>query len=123
MIATLSFFYRKYPYPLYRFNGVMIHQPLSPDAVHPQISSSLRVLIDCLVRPDLFVINYCFFYFFKEPISFNTSLDKYQTIVFNALITLGDGGWGGGGRLVGRGEAFQSYRSGQRMSLLCQTLA
>ena len=39
----------------------MIHQPLSPDGVHPQISSSLRLLVFCLVRPDLFVSHYCLF--------------------------------------------------------------
>ena len=52
----------------------MIHQPLSPDGVHPQISSSLRLL--GLVRPDLFVINYFLFVFFKELISFIGYLDN-----------------------------------------------
>ena len=63
----------------------MIHQPLSP-GVHPQISSSLRYLVLCLVRPDLFVMNYCLFINFKELISFICSLDKCHTSVFNALI-------------------------------------
>ena len=67
----------------------MIHQPLAPDGVHPQISSSLRLLVLCLVRPDLFVIYYCFFYFFEELISFIGSLDKWHTSVFNALIFIG----------------------------------
>ena len=34
---------------------------LSPDGVHPQISSSLGLLVLCLVRPDLFIIHYFFF--------------------------------------------------------------
>ena len=37
-------------------------QPLSPNRVHPQINSSLRLLALCLVRPDLFVILCCFFF-------------------------------------------------------------
>ena len=39
----------------------MIHQPLSPDGVHPEISSSPRLLVLSFVRPDLLVINYCLF--------------------------------------------------------------
>ena len=31
----------------------MIHQPLSPDELHPQISSSWRLLVLCLVRLTL----------------------------------------------------------------------
>ena len=38
----------------------MIHQPLLPDGVYPQISSSLNLLVLCLIRPDLFVIYYIF---------------------------------------------------------------
>ena len=64
----------------------MIHKPMSTDGVHPQISSSLRLLVLCLVRPDLFVIYYRLFIFFKEPIFFIGSLDKCYTSVFNALI-------------------------------------
>ena len=60
----------------------MIHQPLSPDGVDPKISSSLRLLVLCLVCPDLY---YCLF-IFKEPISFIGSLDKFHTSVFNALL-------------------------------------
>ena len=75
---------------LYRSIGAMIHQSLSPDRVHPQISPSLRLLVRCLVRQDLFVIYYSLviylfiylFIFFKGPISFIGSLDG----VFNALI-------------------------------------
>ena len=48
----------------------MIHQPLLPDGVHPRISSSLRLLVLCLVRPDLFVIYYRLSIFFKGLISF-----------------------------------------------------
>ena len=67
----------------------MIHQPLSPDRVHPQISSSLRLLVLRLVRPDLFVRYYCLFIqVFKELISYIFSLDKCHTSVFNALIIL-----------------------------------
>ena len=47
----------------------MIHQPLSPDGVHPQISSSLRLLVLCLIHPDLFVIfvmYYCLLIFSKN---------------------------------------------------------
>ena len=64
----------------------MIHQPLSTGRVHPQISSSLTLLVYCLVRPDLFVIYYCLFIFVKELVSFIGSLDKCHTSVFNALI-------------------------------------
>ena len=65
---TFFFFYRKYLNLLYRSIGAMIHvhQPLSPDGVHPQKSSSLRLLVLCLVRPDLFVIYYCLFIFSKD---------------------------------------------------------
>ena len=48
----------------------MIHQPLSPDGVHPQVSSSLRLLVLCLVRPDLFVIYYCLSVFFFQRTHF-----------------------------------------------------
>ena len=34
--------------------------------VHPQISSSLRLLVLCHARPDLFVIYYCLFIFSKN---------------------------------------------------------
>ena len=39
---------------------------LSPDGVHSQISSSLRLLVFYLVRPDLYVIHYCLFIFSKN---------------------------------------------------------
>ena len=51
----------------------MIHRPLSPDLVHPEISSSLRLLVLSLVRPHLFVIHYGLF------VSFIGSLEKYHT--------------------------------------------
>ena len=44
----------------------MIHQPLSPDGVRLQISSSLRLLVLCHVCPYLFVIYYCLFIFSKN---------------------------------------------------------
>ena len=65
----------------------MIHQPLSPDGVHPQISSTLRFLVLCLVRPDLFVINYCLFIFSKNSfLSLAPLIDKCHTSIFNGLI-------------------------------------
>ena len=69
----------------------MIHQPLSPSGVHPQISSCLRLLFLCLVLKDLFVIHYYLFIFQKEKkrkklSSFIGSHDKCHTSVFNALI-------------------------------------
>ena len=63
----------------------MIHQSLSPHGVHPQISSSLRLLDLCLVRSDLFVIYYCLFILLRTH-SFIDPLDKCHTSVFNALI-------------------------------------
>ena len=62
MIATLSFFNWKYLYPLYRSVDAMIHQALSLDGIHPQISLPLRLLVLCVVRSDLFVINFCLFF-------------------------------------------------------------
>ena len=57
MIATLSFFIEKNRYI------VLLAQQytnlLPPDGVHPQISSFLRVLVLCLIYPDLFVKHYC----------------------------------------------------------------
>ena len=67
----------------------MIHQPLSLDGVHPQISSSLRLLVHCLVRQDFFFI-LLVVYFFKRTHFFIGSLDKCHTSIFNALI-LGQG--------------------------------
>ena len=67
----------------------MILQPLSPDGVHPQISSSMRLLVLCHIRSNLFVIYYCLFVcFVKEFISFIGSLEKCHTSVFNTLIFL-----------------------------------
>ena len=61
MIATLSFFIEN----IYnRYNvGAMINQHLSPDGIYPQISSSLKLLVLCLVRRDYFVIYQCLFNF------------------------------------------------------------
>ena len=56
----------------------MMHQPFSPDGVHPQISSSLRLIV--------LAIYYCLFIFSKKLISFIDSLDKCHTSIFNALI-------------------------------------
>ena len=44
----------------------MIHQPFVIWQSHPQISSSLRLLILWLVRPNSFVIYYCLFLFSKN---------------------------------------------------------
>ena len=66
----------------------MIHQTfivwrsLSPN------HSSLRLLLLCLLHPDLFVIYYyCLLIFFKKLISFIGSLDKCHISIFNALIS------------------------------------
>ena len=64
----------------------MIHQPLSPDGVHPPNQFIPEIVSPCLVRPYLFVINYCLFAFFKELFSFIRYLDKCHTNVFNALM-------------------------------------
>ena len=64
----------------------MIHQPLSPDGGHPQISSSLRQLVLCLVRPDLFVIYYCLYTFSKNSFLSLAPLTNATLSVFNALI-------------------------------------
>ena len=62
----------------------MIHQPLLPDGVHPQISSFQRLLVLCLVRLALSShITACLFF---QRLQFIGSLDKYHTSVFNALI-------------------------------------
>ena len=84
MIATLSIFIENIYYCSVLL-GAMIRHPLSPEGVHPQISSSMRLLILCLVRLHLFVIFYCLFIFSKN-ISFIGSLDKCHTSVFKALI-------------------------------------
>ena len=44
----------------------MIHQPLPADGVHPEISSSLGLLVFCLVCPKLFVMYYCLLIFSKD---------------------------------------------------------
>ena len=64
----------------------MIHQPLSTDGVHPQISSSLRLLVFLARSSGLVRHVLLFVYFFKELISLIGSRDKCHTSVFNALI-------------------------------------
>ena len=71
----------------------MIHQPLSSDGVHPQISSSLRLLVLCLLRLDLFIIYQCLFIFSKNSLLSLASLTKPQQH-FSTL-------W------VGKGNLFQ----------------
>ena len=65
---------------------LMIHKPLSPDIVHPQISASLRLFLSFF----LFVWTWSSYItvelFFKERISIIGSIDKCHTSVFNALI-------------------------------------
>ena len=86
MIATLSYFIEIIN------NGYIVLlvqwycNLLSPHWVCPEMNSSLRLLVLCLFRPDLFVIHYCLF--FKELIPFIGSLDKCHTSVLNALIFL-----------------------------------
>ena len=91
MVATLPFFLEN----IYNcYIVLLVH--LYTNLCHltefiPQIRSSLRSLVHCLVRPDLLVIYmyYCLFILFKELISFFFffgSLDKCHTSVFNALI-------------------------------------
>ena len=63
MIATFSFFIEN---TYSHYIGAMIHQPSLPDAVHPQIRSSMRFLVLYLVRPNLFIRNYCLFLFSKN---------------------------------------------------------
>ena len=62
---------------------------LSPDAVHPQISSSLTFLVLCVVHLDVFVMHYCLFDLSKELISFIGYLHKCHASVFNAWIKFG----------------------------------
>ena len=63
----------------------MIHQSLSPDGVRAQISSSLRLLVICLVRPACSsYITICLFKK-KKLISFIYSLDKCHTSVYMFL--------------------------------------
>ena len=67
MIATFSFFIESiYNCYLYCFMGAIIHQPLSHNGFHPQISLSLRLLVLCHVLPDLFVVYYCLLIFLKN---------------------------------------------------------
>ena len=65
----------------------MIHHPLSPGVVRPQISSSLRLLVICFVCPACSsYITICLFKK-KKTISSIGSLDKCHTSVSNALVS------------------------------------
>ena len=64
----------------------MIYQPLSPGGVHPQISSSLRLLVFCLFRPNSFVIHYCLFVFSKNSFLSLAPLTNATPAFFKALI-------------------------------------
>ena len=66
----------------------MIHQPWSPDGVHPQINLSPELLVLCLVHPDLFIMYYCLLFFFPKNsfLSLAPLIDKCHTSVFNTLI-------------------------------------
>ena len=57
---------------------------LSPDGVHPQINSSLWLLVLYLVRPDLFVIHYCLFIFTKNSF-LSLALMRNATPAFTTL--------------------------------------
>ena len=64
----------------------MIHQPLSPDGVHPQnqfVPEIVSILPFSSGRVRHTLLFVCFV---KELISFIGSLDKCHTSVFNALI-------------------------------------
>ena len=86
MIATLSFLieniYNRNNVPLVQWYTIL----MSPEGVCPKVSPSLRLLVLCHFRLELFVIYYCLFIFFKELISFMDSFDKCHTSIFNALI-------------------------------------
>ena len=88
MIATLSFFIEN----IYNRCIVLLVQwftnLLSPDGVHPQISSSLRLLVLCLVRPTCSsYITVLFVSFFKELISFFTNATPaFSTLWFFFLL-------------------------------------
>ena len=86
MIATLSFFVEN----IYNRYIVLLAQwytnILPSDDVHPLIGSFLRLLLLCLIRPDLFVIHNCLFIFSKNSFLLLASLKKGKTSVFNALI-------------------------------------
>ena len=93
MITTLSFFVEN----IYNCYIALLEQKytnlLSPVGVHLQISSFLRLLVLCLVRPDLFVIHNSLFIFSKELISFIGSLDECHTSVFFFLSFDYNEGW------------------------------
>ena len=65
----------------------MIHQPLPPDGVHPQINSSQRLLVFCLVRLDFFVIYYGWF-IFPQCFIYNLYLKSFDSHI-SASFNLG----------------------------------
>ena len=66
----------------------MIHQPLSPNGVHPKITSLEIVCpLSCSSALNRHIL--LFVYFSQKRISFIDSLDKCHTSVFNALIYSG----------------------------------
>ena len=71
----------------------MIDKPWSPDKVHPLISSSLRLLVLCLVCSELFVIYYCLFLFSKNPFlslaPFTNATPAFSTLSVNFLMHKG----------------------------------
>ena len=57
----------------------MIHQLLSLDKVHPQISSPLRAVSPLPCSSGIVCHTLLFVYFFKDLISFIGSLDKWES--------------------------------------------
>ena len=66
----------------------MIHQPLSPDGVHPPNQFVPEIVSPMPCSSGLVRYILVFVYFFKELISFIGFLDKCHTSVFNALISV-----------------------------------
>ena len=68
----------------------MIHQPLSPDGGHHQMSSSQRLLVLCLVRSTLFIMNKLLFVYFlkKTHFFYRLPLTNATPALINALILL-----------------------------------
>ena len=65
---------------LYRCIGTVIHQPLSSDVVCPHISSSLRLLVLCLVRLACFSCIYVSeLQIYNLPTSLKQDLKKWGT--------------------------------------------
>ena len=64
----------------------MIHQPLSPDGVHPPNQFVPETVCPLPCSPRHVSHKLPFVYFFKELVTFIGYLDKCHTSVFNALI-------------------------------------